>query len=184
LQSSYVVYCSYIVGQTSESLFVCRHVEAIYGRGKYFDRTRLCKELFCTHEAVCLYALNDATFVMHDDGVTCNHATELVQRIVTVHAYGVSCLISTQLEQHCLAMLSLIPKVMYHRCPKYPAYIYPVASAIDTPLPVPAERNHIMLDSKEPWVIVPPDTAKHEHQFKQYPDEGIEEWHKKRKLEA
>ncbi len=41
-----------------------------------------------------------------------------------------------------------------------------------------------MLDSKELWVTVPPDAAKHEHQFKQYPDEGIEEWHKKRKLEA
>lgn len=121
---------------------------------------------------------------LHVNDVTCNHKTDLVQRIVTVYAYEVSCLINTQLEQYWLAMLCLIAIVTYHRCPKYPAYIYPAASAIDTPLPVPAERNHIMLDSKEPWVIVPPDAAKHEHQFEQYPDEGIEEWHKKRKLEA
>ena len=46
------------------------------------------------------------------------------------------------------------------------------------------ERNHIMLESKEPWVIVPPETAKDEHQFQHYPNEGIEEWHQKRKLEA
>ena len=75
-------------------------------------------------------------------------------------------------------------KPALYRCPKYPAYIYPVASAIDTPLPPPAERNHIMLESKAPWVIVPPESAKKEQQFEHYPDEGIEEWHKKRKLEA
>ena len=120
---------------------------------------------------------------LHDDGVTCNHKTDLVQTIVTVYAYGVSCLISTQLAA-LFGHVVLNTNVMYHRCPKYPAYIYPVASAIDTPLPLPAERNHIMLESKEPWVIVPPNAAKHEHQFKQYPDEGIEEWHKMRKLEA
>ncbi|KAL3147612.1 hypothetical protein ABBQ38_014663 [Trebouxia sp. C0009 RCD-2024] len=69
-------------------------------------------------------------------------------------------------------------------CPKYPTYIYPMASAIDTPLPVPIERNHIMLENKQPWVLVPPELAQKEHRFEHYPDEGIEEWHKKRKLEA
>ena len=59
-----------------------------------------------------------------------------------------------------------------------------MASAIDTPLPVPVERNHIMLENKEPWVVVPPELAQNEHRFERYPDEGIEEWHKKRKLEA
>jgi len=69
-------------------------------------------------------------------------------------------------------------------CPKYPTYIYPMASAIDTPLPVPIERNHIMLVNKEPWVLVPPEVAQKEHRFEHYPDEGIEEWHKKHKLET
>ena len=41
-----------------------------------------------------------------------------------------------------------------------------------------------MLESKEPWVIVPPEAAQNEHHFQHYPDEGIEEWHKKYKLEA
>lgn len=71
------------------------------------------------------------------------------------------------------------------RCPKYPTSIYPVASAIDTPLPVPAERNHIMMDSKPEWVLVPPKSASGgEHAFDKYPDEGIEEWHKKRQLDV
>lgn len=41
-----------------------------------------------------------------------------------------------------------------------------------------------MLESKALWVMVPPESAKNEQQFERYPDEGIEEWHKKRKLEA
>jgi len=53
-----------------------------------------------------------------------------------------------------------------HFCPKcgsalwvwdkhWPEWIYPFASAIDTPLPVPKERQHILLDSKANWVPVP-----------------------------
>ena len=41
-----------------------------------------------------------------------------------------------------------------------------------------------MLESKEPWVIVPPEMAKEEHQFQHYPNEGIEEWHQKCALEV
>lgn len=41
-----------------------------------------------------------------------------------------------------------------------------------------------MLESKAPWVILPPESAEKEQQFEHYPDEGIAEWHKKRKLEA
>lgn len=41
-----------------------------------------------------------------------------------------------------------------------------------------------MLENKQPWVLVPPELAQKEHRFEHYPDEGIEEWHKKRKLEA
>ena len=43
-----------------------------------------------------------------------------------------------------------------------------------------------MLENKAPWVIVPPASslANKEQQFEQYPDEGIEEWHKTRKLDV
>lgn len=41
-----------------------------------------------------------------------------------------------------------------------------------------------MLEYKPSWVVAPPESAKEEHNFQRYPDEGIEQWHKKRKLEA
>lgn len=73
--------------------------------------------------------------------------------------------------------------LLMHRCPKYPTSIYPVASAIDTPLPVPVQRSHIMTGSKPEWIIVPPQQAANgERDFVNYPDEGIEQWHKKHKL--
>ena len=39
--------------------------------------------------------------------------------------------------------------------PSWPQWVYPHASAIDTPLPAPKERAHILLDSKPEWVCVP-----------------------------
>lgn len=59
--------------------------------------------------------------------------------------------------------------------PRWTEWIYPYASAIDTPLPVPPETVHIMLDFKAPWVIVPAGEG-HRH-FSRYPDEAIIDWH-------
>ena len=36
--------------------------------------------------------------------------------------------------------------------PDWPDLLHPFASAIDTDLPVPPARSHIMLDFKAPWV--------------------------------
>lgn len=65
---------------------------------------------------------------------------------------------------------------------KYADYVYPMACAIDTPLPVvePKDAYSIMLneESKANWAEAPePDPAK--HAFTEYPDVSIEEWHKK-----
>ena len=38
-----------------------------------------------------------------------------------------------------------------------------------------------MLGSSKSWVQVPPESDTDKH-FDEYPDSGIEEWHKKRKL--
>jgi hypothetical protein len=54
--------------------------------------------------------------------------------------------------------------------------VHPFASAIDTPLPEPPERVHILLDSKANWVEVP--TGPHETHFDHYPELSIEDWHK------
>ena len=54
------------------------------------------------------------------------------------------------------------------------------ASAIDTPLPKPPETTHLMLAHKAPWVTI--NLADHDVRFEQYPDTGIESWHKQRGL--
>ena len=63
---------------------------------------------------------------------------------------------------------------------RWPELIHPHASAIDTPLPVPPEVNHILLDSKASWVEVPRG-PRHRH-FEQYPDDSIEGWHRRHRL--
>jgi hypothetical protein len=64
--------------------------------------------------------------------------------------------------------------------PAWPELVHPFASAIDTPLPTPPERVHIMLDFKAPWVQVP--SGPGEVHFAQYPDESLEDWHKRHGL--
>jgi hypothetical protein len=63
---------------------------------------------------------------------------------------------------------------------KWAEWVYPFASAIDTPLPAPQERQHIMLDSKANWVAVP--KGKREKRWREFPKEAIIDWHRKRGL--
>ncbi|PPR22558.1 MAG: hypothetical protein CFH40_01298 [Alphaproteobacteria bacterium MarineAlpha10_Bin3] len=60
---------------------------------------------------------------------------------------------------------------------RWPELVHPFASAIDTPLPVPPERTHIMLGSKAAWVA--PDIARSDKSFDDYPDESIARWHER-----
>jgi len=62
----------------------------------------------------------------------------------------------------------------------WPEWIYPFASAIDTPLPRSKERQHILLNSKANWVPVPRGSG--EKRFRGYPREAIIDWHRKRGL--
>ncbi len=59
--------------------------------------------------------------------------------------------------------------------PRWPELVHPFASAIDTPLPAPPERTHLMLDSKAPWVT--PAIGPNDRSFPDYPDEPIADWH-------
>lgn len=59
--------------------------------------------------------------------------------------------------------------------PRWPDLVHPVASAVDTPLPVPPERVHLMVDSKAPWVRVHAEPS--DRIFAAYPDESIADWH-------
>ncbi|TAN53198.1 MAG: GFA family protein [Betaproteobacteria bacterium] len=64
--------------------------------------------------------------------------------------------------------------------PRWKHWIYPFASAIDSKLPVPKERQHIFLDSKPSWVVVPKGKG-HRH-FARFPREAIIDWHRRRGL--
>jgi hypothetical protein len=66
--------------------------------------------------------------------------------------------------------------------PRWPQWVYPFASAIDTPLPKPPEQVEIMLDFAAPWCETP--TGPNHAHFAAYPDESIEDWHAKRGLTA
>ena len=64
--------------------------------------------------------------------------------------------------------------------PQWEDWVYPFASAIDTPLPKPPEDVEIMLDYAVPWADMPKGRG-HRH-FDEYPDESIADWHRKRLL--
>lgn len=60
---------------------------------------------------------------------------------------------------------------------RWPELVHPFASAIDTPLPVPPESTHIMLEFKAPWVE--PQFGPHDRRHDRYPDESIADWHRR-----
>ncbi|HXR94384.1 MAG TPA: GFA family protein [Rhizomicrobium sp.] len=64
--------------------------------------------------------------------------------------------------------------------PEWPDLVHPFASAIDTPLPTPPSKVHLMLRYKASWVK--PDYGRGDAKFREYPKLSIEEWHRKRGL--
>jgi hypothetical protein len=66
--------------------------------------------------------------------------------------------------------------------PRWPDLLHPHASAIDSELPAPPERTHLMLGSKAGWVE--PCTRRGDKTFEEYPDESIAAWHQRLKLEC
>ena len=61
--------------------------------------------------------------------------------------------------------------------PRWPELVHPFASAIDTPLPRPPERTHMMLDARPDWVEFQP--GERDQTFPGYPDESLAEWHRR-----
>ena len=66
--------------------------------------------------------------------------------------------------------------------PRWTEWVYPFASAIDTPLPKPLEEVEIMVDYAAPWAEIPKGPA--HTRFAEYPEEGIADWHRKRLLDV
>jgi len=80
--------------------------------------------------------------------------------------------------------------------PRWPELVHPVASAIDTPLPLPPSFVHMMVGSKAPWIDVgvdvdvgvgvgteipghPDDVC-----FVEYPAQSLASWHRDHGFEA
>lgn len=77
--------------------------------------------------------------------------------------------------KHCGSML-----FAWH--PKWPEHLHPFASSIDSELPIPPEKTHLMVASKANWVDI--HWGDNDKSFDEYPDETIEEWHQRLKLEV
>lgn len=61
----------------------------------------------------------------------------------------------------------------------WPELIHPFASAIDTDLPAPDEMVCLLADSKPAWARWPEGEKK---VFDGYPEDSLEDWHKKKGL--
>ena len=59
----------------------------------------------------------------------------------------------------------------------WPDWVYPFASAIDTPLPEPPERIHVRYEDKLPWV--PDIGSADDARFDDNTDESMVEWHER-----
>jgi hypothetical protein len=66
--------------------------------------------------------------------------------------------------------------------PRWPDLVHPFASAIDTDLPVPPERTHLMVGSRAAWVELR--AGGRDKVFDAYPDESIAAWHQRLGLES
>ncbi len=64
--------------------------------------------------------------------------------------------------------------------PTWPELIHPFASAIDTDLPKPPQRTHLMLKYKANWVE--PEIRAADLAFDVYPEESIADWHRRNGL--
>lgn len=64
--------------------------------------------------------------------------------------------------------------------PEWPELVHPFASAIDTPLPKAPQHTNIMLEFAAPWCELP--EGEDENNFSKYPEESIEDWHKRNKI--
>lgn len=61
--------------------------------------------------------------------------------------------------------------------PTWPELVHPFASAVDTDLPEPPERTHLMLKYRSSWVE--PDIRDGDKVFDLYPEESIADWHRR-----
>ena len=87
-----------------------------------------------------------------------------------------ACEVSTGERNFC----SLCATALWLFDPSWPELVHPFASAIDSDLPVPPSRVHLMLKFKPDWVEL--NLGPHDATFDLYPEQSLEAWHKSRHL--
>ena len=98
-----------------------------------------------------------------------------VFRAEIMQADGACCLSSA--ERHFCARCAT---ALWLFSPEWPDLLHPFASAIDSALPTPPASVHLMLRFKPFWVE--PQVGVDDAVFDLYPEESIEEWHRRRGL--
>ncbi len=78
-------------------------------------------------------------------------------------------------ENHDRAFCEVCGSALWVYSSSWPDLIHPHAGAIDTDLPEPPERTHMMLESRANWAQ--PDMAHGDKSFDAYPDESLAAWH-------
>jgi hypothetical protein len=89
---------------------------------------------------------------------------------------GGNCEVSTGERSFCRKCAS----ALWLYDPTWPDLVHPFASVIDSELPVPPVRTHLMLRYKPGWVKA--DIGKKDLTFDLYPKQSIEQWHKRHGL--
>ncbi|MCZ6862577.1 MAG: GFA family protein [Alphaproteobacteria bacterium] len=64
--------------------------------------------------------------------------------------------------------------------PRWPDGVWPLASAVDTDLPIPPEQVNMMLAHAPAWTGAPDSDGN--TNFAEYPELSIEDWHKNQRL--
>jgi hypothetical protein len=78
---------------------------------------------------------------------------------------------------------SLCATALWVYDPRWPELVHPFASAVDTPLPEPPETVRMMLADRTSWAEMPEgEAARGERHFQGFPDESLEEWHRRHGL--
>jgi hypothetical protein len=98
-------------------------------------------------------------------------------RIDEVGADGVCRLQASPARRHACGRCA---SFLWLHDPRWPELIHPFASAIDSELPVPPARVHLMLRCKPGWVV--PAFGPDDQRFDEYPEQSIEDWHRSRGL--
>ena len=78
------------------------------------------------------------------------------------------------------AFCSHCGSALWNYDPRWPEFVHPFASAIDSPLPNAPEISHMMLNYKPDWVQL--DAASDDKCYDEYPDESLSEWHERHGL--